>query len=92
MQLGELPQTWPATVDTSGRVLIPAPSRHELGWEPGTHVVVVRDGDGIRILSLDEYTREVQEFFRGAESEDVIWSEELIRQRRAEAARDNEGH
>lgn len=88
MQASGESQSWPGQIDSSGRVQIPAESRHALGWERGTQVVLECDGDSLRILTLDQFTKEVQELFGHGEPGESLQSEELIRERRREAMRE----
>jgi bifunctional DNA-binding transcriptional regulator/antitoxin component of YhaV-PrlF toxin-antitoxin module len=62
--------------------------RKELGIEEGQQVVLARDGNEIRIASLDEAIRKVQEYFVGLGPPEVLWSEEMIRERLDEVARE----
>jgi bifunctional DNA-binding transcriptional regulator/antitoxin component of YhaV-PrlF toxin-antitoxin module len=71
------------------RVAIPAEMCHEYGLEPGAPVVLEPSESGIILRPLDVVIREVQAFFADAAPRDVLLSEELIRDRRAEAARED---
>lgn len=88
MQNGGELQTWPAQIDSSGRLLIPAESRHALGWERGTDVVIESDGDSLRVLTLEQFTKEVRDVFGCAAPGEPLWSDELIAVRRQEAVRE----
>ena len=66
MQTDETDQTWPAQIDGSGRLLIPAETRRAMGWERGTEVVLESDGDSLRILTRDRFTKEVQAAYLAA--------------------------
>ncbi len=70
------------------RVAIPADLCREYGLQPGTLVVLEPSPSGIVVRPLKAVTREVQAFFADAAPSDVLLSEELSRDRRAEAARD----
>jgi bifunctional DNA-binding transcriptional regulator/antitoxin component of YhaV-PrlF toxin-antitoxin module len=84
-------QSWPAQIDSSGRLLIPAESRHALGWDRGTSVVIESDGDSLRVLTLDQFTKEVQEMFGSSAPGEPLWSDELIAERQQEAVRERVG-
>ncbi len=86
MQNGETEQSWRGKIDESGRLLIPAETRSAMGWERGTDVVIESDGDTLRVMSLDQFTREVQELFGRSAPGEPLLSEELIAERRREAA------
>jgi AbrB family looped-hinge helix DNA binding protein len=77
-----------ARVTEAGRVVIPAELRKELGIEEGQDVVFTRDGNGIRIITLEEAIRQVQDYFAGLAPPEVLLSEELIAERRQEAAKE----
>jgi AbrB family looped-hinge helix DNA binding protein len=70
------------------RVAIPAEMCQQYGLEPGDPVVLEPAESGIVVRPLDVVIREVQAFFADAAPPDVVLSEELIRDRRAEAARE----
>jgi len=71
------------------RVAIPAELCQEYGLRPGTAVVLEPSGSGIVLRPLDAVVREVQAFFADAAPPDVLLSEELLRDRRAEADRED---
>jgi bifunctional DNA-binding transcriptional regulator/antitoxin component of YhaV-PrlF toxin-antitoxin module len=73
------------------RVAIPSEMCHEYGLEPGTPVVLESTESGIVLRPLDDVVREVQEFFADAAPADVLLSEELTRDRHAEATREERG-
>lgn len=73
------------------RVAIPAEMCREYGLEPGSPVVLEPSESGIVVRPLDTVIREVQAFFADAAPPDVLLSEELSRDRRAEAAREDRG-
>lgn len=75
-------------IDKNGRVFIPADYRRELGLKPGDRVVVeLHDGE-VRILSQLEGIRRAQELVSRYVSPDRSLADELIAERRAEAARE----
>ncbi len=73
------------------RVAIPAEMCQEYGLEPGSPVVLEPSASGIVVRPLDTVIREVQAFFADAAPPDVLLSEELSRDRRVEAAREDRG-
>jgi bifunctional DNA-binding transcriptional regulator/antitoxin component of YhaV-PrlF toxin-antitoxin module len=73
------------------RVAIPSDMCHEHGLEPGKPLVLESTETGIVVRPLDDVVREVQEFFADAGPKKGLLSEELSRDRRAEAARDKRG-
>lgn len=83
--------TWPAELDAAGRVLIPGEPRQAMGWGQGTRVVIESDGDSLRLLSLERFTREVQAIFGQAAAGEPLWSDELLAERRKEAECEQRG-
>jgi bifunctional DNA-binding transcriptional regulator/antitoxin component of YhaV-PrlF toxin-antitoxin module len=71
------------------RVAIPAELCQRYCIEPGGPVVLEPSATGIVMRPLDAVIREVQAFFTDAAPPDVVLSEELIRDRRAETEREN---
>ena len=70
------------------RVAIPAELCHEYGLEPGVPVVLEPSESGIVVRPLETVVREVQAFFADAAPNEVLLSDALSRDRRAEAARE----
>jgi bifunctional DNA-binding transcriptional regulator/antitoxin component of YhaV-PrlF toxin-antitoxin module len=84
------PQESPAMTDfirswiaDAGRVVIPAEFRKALGVE----VLISRDDHGLRITTLRDAIRQAQDYFASLARPEVRLSEELLRDRREEAAR-----
>jgi bifunctional DNA-binding transcriptional regulator/antitoxin component of YhaV-PrlF toxin-antitoxin module len=73
------------------RVAIPAEMCQEYGLKPGSPVVLEPSGSGIVVRPLDTVIGEVQAFFADAAPPDVLLSEELSKDRRAEAAQEDRG-
>jgi bifunctional DNA-binding transcriptional regulator/antitoxin component of YhaV-PrlF toxin-antitoxin module len=71
------------------RVAIPAELCHQYGIEPGDPVVLEPSETGIVIRPLDAVIREVQAFFSTIKPADGLLSDELIRDRREEAKRED---
>jgi hypothetical protein len=61
-----------------------------LGLTPGVQVVIEADGGGVRLRNWNRVLAEVQDFFRDVGPPGAILSEELIADRRAEAAREED--
>ena len=74
-------------VADAGRVLIPAEFRKALGLEEGVEVLISRDDHGLRITTLRDAIRQAQDYFATLAPPEVSLSEELLRDRREEAAR-----
>jgi AbrB family looped-hinge helix DNA binding protein len=78
-------------VAEAGRVVIPAELRKQYGIEDGGEVVFRKEEDGIRLMSAQQAIRQVQDYFASLAPPDVRLSEELLRDRREEAAREDRG-
>jgi bifunctional DNA-binding transcriptional regulator/antitoxin component of YhaV-PrlF toxin-antitoxin module len=70
------------------RVPIPAELCQRYGLEPGTPVVLESTDSGIVVRRLEDVISEVQAFFVAAAPANVCLSDELLKDRRAEAARE----
>lgn len=76
-------------VTDAGRVVIPAEFRKAFGIEEGEEVVFSKDEHGIRITTMREAIRQAQDYFAALAPPEVCLSDELLRDRREEAARDD---
>ena len=81
-----------ATVKTqlgkSGRIVIPAQFRKALGVRPGDVLVMSLHEGETRIFTRDQAIRNIQELVRRYVPEGVSLADELIAERRTEAARE----
>lgn len=82
--------TYRLRVSANGRLVLPAPVRQQLGIKPGDELLVTQDETGIRIATVTQRVREVQAFFAdlGRPGHSIV--DELIRERREEAAREED--
>lgn len=78
-----------SVVSPEGRVVLPASLRKELGIKPGDTVTLTRDRGGIHITTREAALAELREMFREAGASGTSLVDELIAERRAEAARDD---
>ena len=77
-----------AKIDSQGRVLIPAAIRDAMKMKPGGHVAMYLDEDGLHLVTR-EFTREqLRREIAAHVPEGVSLADELIADRRAEAARE----
>ena len=77
-----------ATVDASGRLLIPRQHRKQLGLEKGGRVTLsIEDGD-LRVRSVQESVRRLQKLGRQFLSGDDASVDAFLTSRREEAARE----
>jgi AbrB family looped-hinge helix DNA binding protein len=77
-----------AKVDSVGRVLIPANTRQRLGIEQGDEVLIEADDNGVRITTAKQALKQAQAFFAKLANPGESIVDELIRERREEAARE----
>lgn len=77
-----------ATFDQSGRIVVPADYRRALGVKPGDHVIIVLEDNAVRLLSQKQAIREAQDIVAGFVPPDASLVDELLQERREEAARE----
>ena len=88
MEISQNAKVWHTTVDTSGRVLLPAELRQTIHADPGTELVWTQANDGVKLQKLDVLLSSIQEYFSSLAPADELWSDELVAERRDEAARE----
>ncbi|MGF3024057.1 AbrB/MazE/SpoVT family DNA-binding domain-containing protein [Methylobacterium aquaticum] len=71
-----------------GKLVIPASFRREMGLQVGDTVVMEMVDGELRVRSRDAAIAEIQKLVRGLVPEGVCLSDELIADRRAEAAKE----
>ena len=81
-------QVFHVKLDSSGRLLIPSESRERYHMESSDTLVVVDDGHGLRVRTREQLKADVQAYFADLAPPDVLLSDEIIRDRRAEHERD----
>src|SRR4051794_26366858 len=81
-------QPYKVRVAAGGRIVIPAEVRHALGISEGEELLLSRREDGYRITTYRDAIRWAQDLFARAKKpgEDIV--EELLRDRREEAAKE----
>jgi AbrB family looped-hinge helix DNA binding protein len=77
-----------AKIGIGGRLVIPAEARQKLHLDEGAEVVLEVDDHGLRIAGLQQTVKEVQEYFRRFVPEAISVVDELLQERREEAARE----
>ena len=75
------------TIGEGGRIVIPAEYRKVLGLKPGDEVVLVLQEGEVRILTPKQAIQRAQALVRRYVSKPKSLVEELLRERREEAAR-----
>jgi AbrB family looped-hinge helix DNA binding protein len=81
-------KTTRARISGGGRLVIPAEYRHALGMDVGDPVIVGLEDGEIRIFTVQEAIKRAQELMRPYIKKGRSLSDELIAERRAEAARE----
>ena len=81
-------ETFKTLIGKSGRIVIPAQFRKALGVSEGDTLMMTLDDGMIRILTPRRAIQRVQELVRRYVPEGHSLADELIAERRAEAARE----
>jgi AbrB family looped-hinge helix DNA binding protein len=84
-------EAFTVTVDGSGRVLLPAKIRKQLKLERGSQLIAHVEKEQLVLRSRLQALREAQAYFSQFRKKGVLWSEELIKDRRREARRELKG-
>jgi AbrB family looped-hinge helix DNA binding protein len=82
------PRPYKVRIAAGGRIVIPAEVRKELGVDEGDELMLVQSEHGFRISTVEQVLRAAQAYFRSLAGSEVVMSDELIRDRRAEAKRE----
>lgn len=69
----------------NGRLMLPAEHRRALGLKAGDSVVITLEDGAIRLHALDRELADTQLYFRQFGEAGGLWSEGLLRDRRADA-------
>jgi AbrB family looped-hinge helix DNA binding protein len=80
--------THPLLVGPKGRVVIPVEIRRQLGLQEGSQLVALVEGDGVLLLPRGAVKQRLRGMFAGVRTS---MAEELIRDRRAAAAKESGG-
>jgi AbrB family transcriptional regulator (stage V sporulation protein T) len=75
-------------VDGSGRILLPAKLRKQMNLRKDSQLVAKLEKQKLVLKTRADVIREVQEFFSKRRPAGVLWSEEIIKDRRKEARRE----
>ncbi len=73
-------------LNENGRLVIPASIRRALGLQPGDEIVLVVDNDELRMTTPKKRAERAQQLFKKYVGKGARLSEELIADRRREAA------
>jgi AbrB family looped-hinge helix DNA binding protein len=85
---GEEPKIYRSKVDASGRIVLAADLRSALDLHEGDSVLLVQDGETVRIETPEQALKAAQDYFCKLAPPQQIFSEELLKERRDEAARE----
>jgi AbrB family looped-hinge helix DNA binding protein len=77
-----------ATLNESGRIVIPAPIRRLLGVQPGDEIILLVENDEVRMTTARRRMERAQQLFEQYVGKGARLSDELIADRRKEAARE----
>lgn len=75
------------TIGEGGRLVIPAAYRKALGLKPGDEVIIALEDGEIRVISIQQAIAQAQSVVRRYVPKKRRLSEELIEERKEEAAR-----
>lgn len=81
-------QVYNLKVDASGRIVLPAEARARNHIAEGDTVIVVEDAHGLHVKTREQIKAEVQAYFADLAPPNVLLSEEILQDRRAEHERD----
>jgi AbrB family looped-hinge helix DNA binding protein len=85
----QTPSTTRVRVDSAGRIAIPAELRQKLGIRAGADLILSADERGIHLQTFEQAAKEVQKAFEPYRVPGVSVVDELIREREAEARRED---
>lgn len=88
---GEAPKeakVYRSKVDASGRIVLAADLRTALDLHEGDAVLLVKEGDALRIETPQQAIKAAQDYFCKLAPAARVFSEELLQERREEAARE----
>jgi len=72
-------------IAAGGRIVIPAEIRQSLGVREGDELLIIREGDGIRMTTVLQTAKEVQAFFEQFKKPGESVVDEFLAERREEA-------
>lgn len=79
-----------AALDKYGRLVIPAHLRKEMGWKPGDRLSLAIGDNELRVLSRRQALERLREEIRKHIPPEISLADELIRERRKEAEREEQ--
>jgi AbrB family looped-hinge helix DNA binding protein len=82
-------ETYRAKLNDEGRLVIPASCRKHLGLQPGQEVLLKMTKEGLLLTTFDQALKQFQDEVAGLAGPGVSLANEVIAERRAEAAEEN---
>jgi AbrB family looped-hinge helix DNA binding protein len=80
-------EVYRSKITDSGRIVIPAELRRELGMSDGQDVLFVREDSALKLMSAADLLRQVQETVRKYIPDDSLdLTDELLQERKADAS------
>lgn len=80
-------ETWSIEMDDRGRLVVPKGLREKHGWEAGSTLIVVESERGVTLIERQRALDLIYEQLQASHPESMV--DELIAERRAEAARED---
>lgn len=77
-------------VSDRGRIIVPAQLRRSLGFNSGSDIVLREHNGELRVISLKQAVKRVQNIAREKIPDEVNLTDELLKDRRAEVQREEE--
>jgi bifunctional DNA-binding transcriptional regulator/antitoxin component of YhaV-PrlF toxin-antitoxin module len=81
-------EVYHAKINREGRLCLPAGCRAEAGLKPGQEVLLKVTPDGVLLYTQDQAFKRLQDWCAAHIPPDVSLADELIAERRAEAAKE----
>lgn len=85
---GESERVFRSRLDSSGRIVLPREVRERMSLKFGDGVLLIDDSNGVRLETPEQSLREAQSYFKSLVEPGVSVVDELLRERREEAARE----
>jgi AbrB family looped-hinge helix DNA binding protein len=80
-----------AKLDSAGRLMVPKEVRKELGLTPSSELILNVEDGGLRVETRDAALRRAQAYFRQFNKPGESVVDDLLKERRKEARRENTG-
>lgn len=84
-----MPESYRAKLNDEGRLVIPASCRKHLGLQPGQEVLLKLTKEGLLLTTFDQALKQFQDEVAGLAGPGTSLSDEVIADRRAEAAKED---